>query len=54
MSDSEMKERLEELGARIMELRGELAGLEAEEEELARELSRRELEGKEKKAGLIP
>lgn len=27
MSDSEMEERLEELGARIMELRGELAGL---------------------------
>ena len=40
MSDSEMEERLEELGARIMELRGELAGLEAEEEELARELAR--------------
>lgn len=54
MSDSEIKDRLEEIDARIMELRGELAGLEAEEAELARELSRRELEGKEKKAGLIP
>lgn len=52
MSDSKMKERLEELGERIMELRGELAGLEAEEDELARELSRRELEGKERAAGL--
>lgn len=41
---------IEEVG----EAAGKLAGLEAEEEELARELSRRELEGKEKKAGLIP
>ena len=28
MSDSEMEERLEELGARIMELRGEVGGVE--------------------------
>lgn len=41
MSDSEMEERLEELGARIMELRGELAGLEAEEEELSKAKKRK-------------